>query len=64
MKVDLGQLPYKQALEIIEFCFYRNIDRARCLELIKAKTMRPVPDIDWTLEIPEKYLTYFMLKWT
>jgi hypothetical protein len=63
MKVDLGPLPYKMAFDMIHWCFDHNIDRENCIKLIEASSERPCPTIKWELDIPEKYVTMFILKW-
>ena len=64
MKVDLNPMPYMQALELIQWCFDRDIDRVQCFRIIDAMTRVPVPsDVEWTIDIPDKYMTYFALKW-
>lgn len=63
MIVDLNPLPYNKAIEIIHWCFKNGIDKEKSLELFEALSTVPVPDIDWSLDIPEKYMTMFALKW-
>ena len=64
MILDLNPLPYRFAFEIIEWCWNHDIDSEQCLRLIHARTLKPVPDIKWELEIPDKYITFFLLKWS
>lgn len=64
MKVDLNPLPYKTALDTIQWCFDRDIDKEKCVELIHSMSVKPVPDIDWTLDIPDKHVTFLLLKWS
>lgn len=64
MILDLGPLPYKLAFEVIHYCFEHNIDRAHCLEMIEACSEKPCPPIKWEIDIPDKYVTFFLLKWS
>ena len=65
MIVDLNPLPFRMALDIINWCWEHDIDRHKCEELILARSQNPAPDyIEWTLDIPEQYTTYFILKWS
>lgn len=64
MKLYLGQLPYYTAIAIIEYCWANDIDREQCSLLMYARKVYPIPDdLEWTLTIPEKHLTYILLKW-
>jgi hypothetical protein len=63
MILDLNPLPYVLAFKIIEWCWDHDIDREACLRLIHARTVTPVPDIKWELDVPDKYITFFILKW-
>jgi hypothetical protein len=63
MKVHLDPLPYTVALKILKWCFEHDIDKDKCKELIGSMGVTPIPDLEWTLEIPEKYVTWFILKW-
>lgn len=65
MKLDLNPLPYRRAFELIEWCLEKEIDREQCMLLLEVRQgIRPDKDIDWTIEIPEKYMTYFLIKWS
>jgi hypothetical protein len=63
MILDLNPLPYVFAFDIIKWCWEHDIDSEKCLRLIHARTVTPVPEIDWELDIPDKYITFFLLKW-
>lgn len=64
MIVDLNPLPYRLALKIIRWCFEHGIDQRQCCVLIDAMNSRPVPEeIEWVLDIPEKYVAWFVLMW-
>lgn len=60
--VDLNPLPYTLAFKIIHFCVEHNIDKDKCIRMIEACSENPCPNIDWTLEIPEKYLNWILLQ--
>lgn len=62
MKVDLNPLPYTVAINILKMCVEYDIDKLKCLEILEAMSVVPVPDIKWELNIPEKYITFFLLK--
>jgi hypothetical protein len=63
MIVQLDPLPYTLALKIIKWCFEHDIDKDKCVELIHAMGCNPTPKVEWELDIPEKYVTWFVLKW-
>ena len=63
MLIDLNPLPYRLAFEIIEFCATHDIDKDKCLELIEACHTVPVPNVEWTLNVPEKYINWIVLKY-
>jgi hypothetical protein len=64
MIVDLNPLPYRLVLNIIDWCLEHNIDREKCIALLAAWKVSPPPDIEWTLDIPEKYVDWLLLKLT
>lgn len=61
--VDIGPMPYRLAMELVRICIKNNIDTERAISILKATTTVPVPNIDWKLTVPEKYLTFLMLKY-
>jgi len=63
MILDLGPLPYRYAVEIIKWCFEHHVDTEKCILLIRAMSESPAPKVEWTIDVPEKYITYFLLKW-
>ena len=64
MIVDLNPLPYRHAMELIRWCAERRIDQEKCLTLIEAMATAPTPEVDWTLDVPDQYITSFLLKWS
>jgi len=64
MILDLGGTSYRVAIEIIEWCYYHDIDKDKCSILMNAMTAYPTPEVEWTLEVPEEYYTLLILKWT
>jgi hypothetical protein len=62
MIVDLGPLPCTIAVNLIKMCVDYNVDKPKCLEIVEAMSVTPVPDINWELDIPDKYMTFFLLK--
>ena len=65
MRIDLGPLPYRKAMELVRWCAENDIDRERAIALIEgwAIPANVIEDEEWFLDIPEQYMTYFMLKW-
>lgn len=67
MKIDLNPMPYKHALELLKWCLEHNVDRERALTLTEALSIVPNKwgsDVIWELDVPEKYITYFLIKWS
>lgn len=67
MIVDLGEMNYRQALEIIQWCFHHGVDREKTVKIMDAMNdieQRAMINEEWTLDIPERYVTYLMLKWS
>jgi hypothetical protein len=65
MILDLNPLPYRRAMELVRWCYEHNIDKEQCVKLINGVTVSPPPpDLEWMLDIPDKHLTFFMLKWS
>lgn len=62
MIIDLDPLPYRTALNLIKMCVEYDIDTQKCKELLDSMLINPVPDIEWKLDIPEKYVTFFFMK--
>ena len=64
MIVDLNQLEYKKAFDVIAWCAKNNIDTDKVMELMDAWCgARRDEETVWELDIPEKYVTMFILKW-
>ena len=64
MIVDLGPLRWRHARELLEWCVSYQVDLASCDRILKEFGQSPPPpEIDWTIDIPDKYITYFLLKW-
>lgn len=67
MKIDLNPLPYRIAIDIIKWCFERDIDKEKCLELIQALSIPPqelTEKTEWSLDVPDKHITFLLLKWS
>lgn len=67
MIVDLNPMRYTHATELIRWCIEHDVDREKCMTLIEAMLKVPSTwdkDLEWTIDIPEKYITYFLLKWS
>lgn len=66
MTLNLLPMPYMLARKIIYWCWEHDIDRQQCGKIIQAMTEKggsSFPDSEWVLEVPDKYATWFMLKW-
>ncbi len=65
MTLNLLPLPYTQAVNIVRWCWDHNVDKDKCLRIIEAMGSQfpRLPDEEWTLEIPDKYVSWFVLKW-
>lgn len=65
MTLNLLPLPYLTARNIIYWCCEHNIDREKCQLIIDsmARKGNDLPSEHWSLEIPEKYVSWFVLKW-
>lgn len=66
MILDLNPLPYRLALDIIKWCFDNDIDRAKAIQLTEAMTIpaQERDEVDWTLDIPDHYVSWLILKYT
>ena len=66
MIVNLNNLEFRRALELIRWCVANDIDKARASELLFAwyEPGELKKERTWELDIPEKYITYFLLKWS
>lgn len=64
MIVDLNQLPYRHVKSLITWCIANDIDKDQAVKLLfQWYDVPPGDDCVWELDIPEEYVTYFMLKW-
>lgn len=65
MKLELNELHYQTALDIIMWCWYNNIDVEKCRELARAlDTIDDKSHIDWSLDIPDQYVSWLLLKFS
>lgn len=67
MRVDLGPMPYKHAMELVKWCAEHDIDRARAIAFVEDwsnPNAAMINDEEWYLDVPDKYLTYFLIKWS
>jgi hypothetical protein len=64
MIIDLNPLPFTLALKIIRWCIEHDVDRIHCTQLVAAMKQKPVPEeIEWVVNVPDKYETWFALAW-
>lgn len=66
MKLNLLPLPYMIARNIIYWCWEHDIDKQQCAKIIQAMAEiggGGLSDAEWQLDIPDKYATWFALKW-
>jgi hypothetical protein len=67
MILDLDPLPYRTAIDIIKWCFENNVDRRKALVLIEMMSAKPAdwPEhVDWTLDVPDSYASWIVLRFT
>lgn len=71
MLLDLGPLPYTKAIEIIQFCVANKIELEKCVAIVESwnhwseeQELMSYDEVDYVIDIPDKYLTYFAMKWT
>jgi hypothetical protein len=65
MKLELGELHYQTALDIIKWCWLNNIDVEKCRAFDMAlNSTGDKSQIDWSLEIPTQYVSWLLLKFT
>lgn len=65
MILDLDPLPYRQAIDIIKWCFDNDVDKIKAQKLIEMMCKKPIdwPDhVDWTLDVPDSYTSWITLK--
>lgn len=66
MTLNLLPMPYMLARKIIYWCWEHDIDRQQCGKIIQAMSEKgcgSLLDSEWQLDIPDKYATWFTLKW-
>lgn len=69
MLVNVDKLPYSRAKELFVWCIEHNIETDKCDQIIRYIADLPYihPDksqIEWELDIPDQYMTFFLLKWS
>ena len=62
MLVNLLELPMSLACELIHYCAENNIDYENCVKIVSTMHATPVPDINWSLDIPDEAWSYILLK--
>jgi hypothetical protein len=64
MIVDLNPLPFTKAIYILRWCHAHNVDRAKCSMLLQSMRVKnpDLNDSDWSLDIPDKYMTWFEME--
>ena len=66
VRIDLGPLPFRHAIDMIKWCFEHNVDRARCMRYIDLMSKKPSehePE-EWFIMIPENLITFFAIRWS
>lgn len=64
MILDLNQIPFQKVMPIVEWCFKNNIDLTKCEKLLSIWVSVPPQDYnDWTIDIPEEYMSFVVMKW-
>lgn len=65
MIIDLGPLPYTKAIQIVNFCVENGIEPAKCYKFLHYCTYgNEEKNLDLRFDIPDKYITYFLMKWS
>ena len=65
MIVDLGEMYYRDAIDLIHWCVANEIDKPRTSALLYALSAQPGDDkrnVVWEIDIPEDKLTWFLLE--
>ena len=66
MTLHLLPMPYTLAHKILTWCWEHNIDSEKCYKLVDAMATHGKYQLngeDWTIDIPDKYVSWFVLKW-
>lgn len=66
MILDLDPLPCLVAVDIIKWCFANDVDRKKARELIEIMNLKPrdwPEHVDWTLDIPDSYASWIVLRY-
>lgn len=61
MIVCLDLLPYRMAYDIVNWCIENGVELERCEAYLTNDSK--YANIEWVVDIPEKQLTFFLLKW-
>lgn len=65
MLVDINKMYIKQAFDLLEWCLHNDIDKMNAIRILEEFAMPPANCTNkWELDIPDKYITWFMLKWS
>lgn len=64
MIVDLNPLPFTKAIYILRWCNDHGIDKEKCSMLLRSMRVRnpDLTDSDWSLDIPDKYMTWIEME--
>lgn len=64
MILDLNQIPFQKVLPIVKWCLENKIDFAKCVNLLEAWYSMPPKEVtDWTVDIPDQYISFVIMKW-
>ena len=66
MIVDLNPLPCMLAMDILKTCVNHGIELEKCLAITASHSKHPpynLSDDYYKLDIPDKYITYILLKY-
>jgi len=67
MKLDLDPLPCLVAVDIIKWCVENEVDGKKALALMEIMSTKfeDWPEhVDWTLDIPDSYASWIVLRYT
>jgi len=63
--LDLDPLPWRQTADILKWCFDNDVDKDKALYLVELLNSYPSKwpeDVNWTLDVPDSYASWIMLR--
>jgi hypothetical protein len=59
MLINLNQLPWHQVYNIVDYCIENHIEKQKCFKILDCT---PLMGMDGILDIPEKHITWMILR--